>query len=117
MFCPLNYVTPAIKILIRKHRKLLQRGQMERAEHLVKKIGRKIAQVKPEISGISLAVFPIWGPESGSTTGKLAKTSKPHYVTSCTLHLSGISMPDSMVALASGNIVRGSPTTEFQNGG
>ena len=48
MFCPLNYVTPAIKILIRKHRKLLQRGQMERAEHLVKKkLVEKIAQVKP----------------------------------------------------------------------
>jgi len=40
------YMTPAIKILIRKRRKLLQRGQIEKAEHMAGKIGRKIAKVK-----------------------------------------------------------------------
>jgi hypothetical protein len=47
-------------------------------------------QNSEKISEISLPVFPIWRPESGSTTGKLAKTSKPRYITSSTLHLSGI---------------------------
>ena len=36
--------------------------------------------------------FPIWRPESGSTTGKGATTSKRRYITSYTQHLSGISM-------------------------